>query len=108
MLVRDDPVSGRLELLELAVISLDKGQISSILFHASTLTYPQTTYRSFDFDDNDDEDDEDSDDGDTGNEQNSREEMALVLRFLVGCRYLRRFILNARVILTLEVFCGRF
>lgn len=106
-LLRDGPVFGRLESLEVSVMLLDENLTSSILVHASALTYLQiVTYGPLDDDDYDDEDDEDDDGGNNGIMPNAREEMKLVLRLLVECRHLRRFVLIARVALTLEAFCG--
>ncbi|KAF9136280.1 hypothetical protein BGX30_011287 [Mortierella sp. GBA39] len=105
--LREGPVPGRLEKLEVSVTLLDKELVGAILEHAEALTdLHVVSYGRTDEDIDDDDDGEDGGDGDGSIAlPDPKEELVLVLRILVECRHLRRFKLIARVSHTLKVFC---
>ncbi|KAF9282394.1 hypothetical protein BGZ88_011060 [Linnemannia elongata] len=105
--LREGPVPGQLEKLEVSVAVLDNELVGEILRHAEGLTDLRVvSYGLTDEDIGDDDDDMDG--GDGGGSivlPNPKEELDLVLRILVECRNLRRFKLTARAFRTLKVLC---
>ncbi|KAK5829045.1 hypothetical protein F5H01DRAFT_329423 [Linnemannia elongata] len=105
--LREGPVPGQLEKLEVSVAVLDNELVGEILRHAEGLTDLRVvSYGLTDEDIGDDDDDMDG--GDGGGSivlLDPKEELDLVLRILVECRNLRRFKLTARAFRTLKVLC---
>lgn len=101
--LREGPVPGRLEKLEVAVAVLDKGLVGAILGHAESLTDLQVITFGQTFQDTDDEDGIDNDGGIVL--PDPKEDLVLILRILVECRHLRRLNLVVRVFHALKVFC---
>lgn len=105
--LREGPVPGQLEKLEVSVAVLNNELVGEILRHAEGLTDLRVvSYGLTDEDIGDDDDDMDG--GDGGGSivlPDSKEELDLVLRILVECRNLRRFKLTARAFRTLKVLC---